>query len=190
MICNRCGKNYAEIYYKQTVNGKTVEYALCSHCAEEMKKEGKMGFMVQPSFDDLFFGSEGMLMLNDLLGLNGNTKKNGRAEKKHCTLCASTFEDLVKNGKIGCAECYKTFEEELKGSIEKIHGKAKYVGKRPSRSTSANVTETPPLEKEEPKEDRLKRLRQELDAAIQSQEFEKAAVIRDEIRNIESGEEE
>ena len=42
MTCNKCGQNHAEIYYKQTINGNTVEYALCSKCAEELKMNGKL----------------------------------------------------------------------------------------------------------------------------------------------------
>lgn len=177
MICKRCGKNNAEIYYKQTINGKTHEYALCSECAEELKKEGKLNIKLPSVFDDfgLGFGSDGFFGFDQFFGLPYGAKKQGITEKKKCTLCASTFDDLVKTGKVGCAKCYEVFAEELAGSIESIHGKAKYLGKRPKK-----------FKAKETKADKIKALKAQLKSAIKSQEFEKAAVLRDEIRELEA----
>ena len=177
MICKRCGKNNAEIYYKQTVNGHTEEYALCASCAEELKSQGKLNIKMPSLFDeyDIGFGADGLFGLTDLFGLPHGMKKVQIAEKKKCTLCSSTFDDLVKMGKVGCAECYKVFADELKQSVESIHGKAKYVGKRPKKYKA-----------KETKQDKIKNLKNELKAAIKAQEFERAAVLRDEIRGLES----
>lgn len=181
MICERCGKNKAEIYYKQTVNGKTVEYALCSHCADSLKKEGKLD-MNMPSFfeDSIFgFGGKGLYGLDELFGLPASTPTKRMSEKKKCTLCSSTFDELVKMGRVGCAECYKVFADELKSSIESIHGKAGYVG-------NACEVESTDDNKKIGKFDRLTELKKELDTAIAAQEFEKAAVLRDEIRALDN----
>ena len=177
MICQKCGKYNAEIYYKQTVNGQTQEYALCSKCAEQLKKEGKLNIKMPSLFDDfdLGFGSASLLGLNDLFGLPYDNKIAKISEKKKCTLCASTFDDLVKNGKVGCAKCYEIFADELNTSVERIHGKAKYMGKKPKKYKA-----------KETKEDKIKDLKAQMKTAIKSQEFEKAAVLRDEIRALEN----
>ena len=172
MICKRCGKNKAEIYYKQTVNGHTEEYALCSKCAEEMQKEGSINIKMPSLFDDFDFGFDS---LNELFGINYDKKRPQIAEKKRCTLCSSTFDDLVKSGKVGCAECYKVFSDELKRSVEGIHGKAKYMGRRPKK-----------YKEKETKEEKINTLKAELKNAIDAQEFEKAATLRDEIRALEN----
>ncbi|MBR5322645.1 MAG: UvrB/UvrC motif-containing protein [Clostridia bacterium] len=177
MICNKCGKNNAEIYYKHTVNGQTKEYALCSKCAEQLQKEGKLNVKIPSLFDDFDFGfgSSKFFGLNDLFGLTYDNNKSKIAEKKKCTLCASTFDDLVKRGKVGCAKCYEIFADELNTSVESIHGKAKYMGKKPKK-----------YKEKETKEDKIKDLKAQMNAAIEAQEFEKAAVIRDEIRTLEN----
>lgn len=180
MICKRCGKNNAEIYYKQTVNGHTDEYALCSKCAEELKKEGKLNMNMPFSFDDFGFGwaNDGIFGLKELFGLPFDSKYAKLGDKKKCSLCSSTFDDLVKRGKVGCAKCYETFSEELKNSVERIHGKTKYAGRIPKKHISDKDI----------KEDRINSLHDELKKAIDDQEFEKAAVIRDKIREIENNE--
>ena len=174
MICNKCGQNHAEIYYKQTINGNTVEYALCSKCAEELKMNGKLN--IKMPLDDFPFGIYGdeLMGLKELFGLPHDNRQRAVAEKKKCTLCSSTFDDLVKTGRIGCAECYKVFADELKANIERIHGKNEYMGK-------GNVQ---PME-EQPKPNEIVELKKQLEQAINEQEFEKAAVLRDKIREKE-----
>ncbi len=178
MICKKCGKNNAEFYYKQTVNGNTKEYALCSACAEELKKKGEFDIKIPSIFEDFDqpFMFNDFLGINDLLGIpSNNGKMLKKAEKKRCTLCSSTFDDLVKSGKVGCAECYKVFADELKHSIESIHGKEKYTGRRPLKYKA-----------KETKQDKIKLLKAEMKDAIKKQDFEKAAVLRDKIHDLES----
>ena len=176
MICRRCGKNNAEIYYKQTVNGHTEEYALCTECAEELKKEGKLNIKMPYPFDDFGFGfsNDSIYGLKELFGLTNDSKTKRIAEKKKCTLCSSTFDELVNNGKVGCAECYKVFSEELKNSIERIHGKVGFAGKVPEKHKA-----------KETKEDKINALKKELGEAIGLQEFERAAILRDQIKDLE-----
>lgn len=185
MICQRCGKNNAEIYYKQTVNGKSEEYALCSHCAEELKKTGKLDMKIPSLFDDFGFGmgGKGLLGLEEMFGLPASSTVRARAEKKRCTLCSSTFDDLVKSGRVGCSECYKVFADELKNSIEAIHGKAVYVGRNVQKEENKET-------KKETAEDKISVLKRELEKAISEQEFERAAELRDEIKALENTTEE
>ncbi len=179
MICKVCGKNNAEIYYKQTVNGHTEEYALCSECAEKLQSSGKINIKMPSLFDDFGFGfaNDGVYGLKELLGFSNDTKLNKIAEKKKCTLCGSTFDELVTNGKVGCSKCYEVFEKELQNSIERIHGRTGYAGKIHEKHKT-----------QETAEDKLCELKKELDEAITLQEFEKAAVLRDKIREMESKE--
>lgn len=174
MLCNECGKDKAEFYYKHTVNGNTSEYALCSECASRLKKEGKLNVKLPMMFDDFSFGvlPEGLYKLNGLFGSPYTPK---RTEKKKCTLCASTFDELVKNGRVGCAKCYEVFADELAKSIESIHGKAKYAGRRTNKPCERCETT-----------DKLTELKNELKKAIKEQEFERAAVLRDEIKQLEN----
>jgi len=74
-------------------------------------------------FDDIIFG--------ELFGIP--VRRYRPTEEKRCTLCGSTFEDIAASGKIGCAKCYEVFENELAGTIEKIHGRAVHSGRAPKK---------------------------------------------------------
>lgn len=177
MLCKQCGKNNAEIYCKQTINGHTEEYALCHECAEKLKKEGKLNIgFTSPSLFGGIGGYGSLFGFDDFFGLPTVKKGGHLSAQKKCTLCSSTFEDLVKSGKVGCAECYRVFREELTPSIEKIHGKGGYTGKKPAK-----------IKIKDTKQEEIKGLKSQLKAAVKAQEYEKAAVIRDKIRELENG---
>lgn len=91
----------------------------------------------------------------------------------HCSRCNSTFNEILTRGKLGCSECYSVFKAELLPTIENIHGKAYHVGKRPLKYQQDNNAENA-----------LESLKKQIDMAIQSQDFEKAAIIRDEIKKL------
>lgn len=92
----------------------------------------------------------------------------------HCSRCNSTFNEILARGKLGCSECYNVFKVELLPTIENIHGKAYHVGKRPIK-----------YQQNENTENSLDSLKKQIDQAISAQDFEKAAVIRDEIKKLE-----
>lgn len=173
MLCQKCGKKNANIYYKQTVNGHTKEYALCEDCAEKLKQKGEFEIKMPSLFDsfDDHFPFDDFFGIGNLIG---NKPQEIRTENKKCTLCGSTFDQLVERGKVGCAKCYEVFEDELKRTVESIHGKEKYVGRFPKK-----------LRAKRSAEDKINELKKQLDSAVSKQEYEQAAVIRDEIRKLE-----
>lgn len=178
MLCNNCKKNEANFYYKKITNGKNTEYALCAECAKKLKSEGKLDPDVYGGIPSLFggglfdpFDSAANTLYGSLFSLGGNAKASAA---KKCELCGSSYADLKKNGKVGCARCYDTFAEELAGTIYSIHGNASYTGNAPKGQT----------EKRE-RDAEIARLRGELSEAIQAERYEDAAVIRDSIRKLE-----
>lgn len=94
----------------------------------------------------------------------------------HCEYCGSTFNDIVKNGRVGCANCYSKFEDRLQPSITKMHGNAKHIGK--------NVTYTQEADEDITSETELEKLKNLLKEAIKEQRFEDAAVLRDKIKEM------
>ena len=119
MVCQKCKVNQANIYYKQTVNGKTAALALCETCA------AKSGIDFGENFIPGLFGS----VFEALAGKAPYLA--GQDEVKRCTLCASAFRDITQKGKVGCAKCYETFAPELEGTIEGIHGNVRHIGRKP-----------------------------------------------------------
>ncbi|MDR3645216.1 MAG: UvrB/UvrC motif-containing protein [Clostridia bacterium] len=164
MLCERCGKNPATTYYKEVVNGKTKEIHLCSECAEEL---GNGLFQGMNGFAD--FG------LSSLLGsLFAQSMPVPATSVKRCSSCGTSFEELAQNAQAGCANCYKEFYTQLLPSIERIHGKTRHIGKVPASAS-----------KELRQHRELEELRQRLADAVNAQEYEKAAELRDKIRGLE-----
>ena len=153
MLCSKCHKNEASVYFKQNINGEVKEYALCPACAAE----SELGFAPLNLFGSMF------------------PTAKPRAERKRCTLCSSTFDEIKKRGKVGCAECYSVFAEELGPMIDSIHRGAVHNGRAPKGYAEARKAEN-----------ELESLRKELHSAIAAEEYEKAAQIRDLIKEKEA----
>lgn len=108
-------------------------------------------------------------------------------EVKRCPSCGASFGEISKSGKIGCAQCYDTFRNQLLPVIQRIHGAAQHMGKIPGGS-ALRVTDpnrqmvASPRQAENPE---LEEKRRQLKEAIDTQDFERAAVLRDEIKEAE-----
>lgn len=162
MLCQSCGKNQATTHVKSIVNGELKEYVLCPECAKKMgygSLFNGFGFNLG-SFLGSFLGDE------DVPEQISNTVR--------CKRCGSSFNEIAKTGQVGCAECYRTFYDRMIPSIQRIHGNTTHVGKLAS---SAGLQARLKSELEKAKE--------ELKQAIQEQEFEKAAQLRDRIKEME-----
>ncbi len=154
MICQNCNKNEANMHMKRIINGRAAEVHLCSDCARSL------------GYGEAFSGFG--LGLGELFGeLLGKT--DGASTGAYCPGCGKYFDEIVSDGKMGCAECYGVFYDKLLPSLRRIHGKATYIGSKPS---SQKVFST---------EERVEELKKNLESAIAEQNFELAAQIRDEI---------
>lgn len=100
------------------------------------------------------------------------------AGKERCDKCLSSFDDIIKSGRVGCAQCYEKFYSKLLPSIQRIHGKAVHAGKVPEN------TAEPIIPKEVPAADKIAELEQQMQKAIDEQNFEQAAILRDEIKKL------
>ena len=114
--------------------------------------------------DDLFGGFFGIPVMKSI-----------SAEKK-CPTCASTYSDIANNGKVGCPDCYETFREELSRMIQSVHGTTSHTGSVPARHRAMQA-----------RAEQLKKLKNELRDAVQKEDYEAAAKLRDEVRKLESG---
>ena len=170
MKCTHCNSKEANTHYKRVVNGVKEEMYLCEDCARELGVMKEFDF--EPFTMDAFFGNllgAGAKALNSLTGID------------RCTYCGTSFNDIVNSGRVGCAHCYDKFEKKLEPSIEKLHGKAKHIGK----SVTYTVDETENAEAEGEKEvSQIDKLKAELKQAVVEQRFEDAAVLRDKINEL------
>ena len=174
MLCEKCKKNNATVFYEETVNGKSRSYSLCADCAKALEQSGEIS--LQQNLADGFFGMPSLGSINDslfssLFGL----PENARTSKKTCPLCHATFDDFRRHGKAGCPNCYTTFADELYGTVRSIHGSVKHIGRVPAKFKKRGENMT-----------RLTELKNDLKHAIADENFEAAATLRDQIRALES----
>ena len=166
MKCQKCGANNANTHIKTIVNGEFKEYDLCSECAKQMGYTNVFGD-IENEFSN-FLGS-----------FFGNVLP-ARTQATRCEFCGSSYSDIAKSGHVGCANCYSVFGEQLLPSIRRIHGNTAHCGKNSGKTEKQSIKP-----QEETKEQKLERLKSELDKAVQEQNFEHAAELRDKIREME-----
>ena len=111
------------------------------------------------------FGS----LWNDMLGAPSATMLG--TERK-CPTCGMTESELRRTGRVGCPDCYNTFSDILNPYVQKIHGATRHIGAAPAAP-------------EQPKADPVAELKAQLKAAVENEEYEQAARLRDEIRRME-----
>ncbi|MEE1002609.1 MAG: UvrB/UvrC motif-containing protein [Acutalibacteraceae bacterium] len=156
MLCENCKKATATTHIKRSVNGVTREYHLCPECA------AKLGFSNFHFFD-----------MNDLWSTFLGNGQSAMPQTKRCRTCNTSFEEIINNGKMGCPDCYTEFREEILPTLIKIHGKTEHKGISPENSGSAETNA------ENTQVDEITKLENELKTAIENEEFEKAAELRD-----------
>lgn len=178
MLCNICKKNQATVHLTEIVDDQMTELHLCDECAK--KKSVQM---------------EQQFGLSDLLGgLVDYTKQIGGGQEKpsgiQCPSCGLTYEDFRKIGRLGCSECYSAFSRYLGPLLKRIHGATQHVGKSPSgwKAVEHPVSAAAPASEGSTKRPRtasLAELKIKLQQAIEAEEFEEAAKLRDAIKEAE-----
>ncbi|MCX6825883.1 MAG: UvrB/UvrC motif-containing protein [candidate division Zixibacteria bacterium] len=144
----------------QIVNNEKIVISLCKDCA------GKRGF--HSPLDNVPFP-----LAEILSGLMQQqfTQKTEPVVDIKCPHCGLTFEEFTHQGRFGCGECYKEFRPQLEPIMRKIHGSSLHKGKLPLSSVE------PPLPVKEEK-----RIEAELKKAIETEDFERAADLRDKLK--------
>ena len=167
MLCEKCNKNIANVYLKQNINGKTIEVRLCSKCAGELYNQN---YAPPPN---LFKSDPEPDAFNMFDFSKIPPSAYSAAHKKTCPMCGLLFADITKSGKAGCGECYETFKNELIPNVTRIHGTAAHTGKVP-KNRSAQISAKRKIEE----------LGLKLKKMVDDQNFEEAALIRDEINKL------
>ncbi len=86
-----------------------------------------------------------------------------------CPNCSLTFANFKSVGRLGCEECYTAFREKLLPILKEIHHADRHTGKKVLPE----------------KERTLKELRRELKEAIEKEDYERAANIRNRMKKYE-----
>jgi protein arginine kinase activator len=180
MLCDRCQKKDAKILYTEIINGVKKEQHLCEECATDYTS-----FQMEKPL----LNSE--LTLNDLLSTlleaynTGGEKEQGETKSDIvCDQCNTTYEEFLQKGRFGCSHCYQSFnaDGQLGRTLKGIQGAEVHTGKRPkglvTASTDRRFKDFSEAEK----------LSLKLQEAIEKEEFEEAARLRDLIKQMKKEE--
>jgi protein arginine kinase activator len=159
MMCEDCNEREATIRLTTVVNGEKVEKSLCVSCMAKIKQQF-------PTLE--LWGFAGLL--SGFLDA-AKEKKPEPLPQITCDRCATTYQDFAKSGFLGCASCYKSFREPLEALLKGIHGQTRHTGRIPGSAPS-----------DVPMKLSIDRMKQQLVQAIEQEEYEQAAVLRDQIR--------
>jgi protein arginine kinase activator len=151
--------NDAAVFLTQIVDGKMQKVNLCEGCSKEKGVQDPTGFALA----DLLLG----------IGAAEEIEKGGTSTR--CPVCGFTQADFKKTGRLGCSSCYLAFADGLNSLLKAMHKGTIHVGKLPARAQKTLALS-----------DRMKTLAENLRKAVQEENYETAAALRDEIRQLET----
>lgn len=162
MVCENCGSTDAVVHLTQIVNNEMSTHHLCETCAAEK------GLETPPE-------SANLPLIDVIAQMTQESVHESEPTDQSCSFCGLEFDGFRQTGRLGCPHCYETFSEHLPRLLRRIHGSTKHVGKvyLPPDPTASEM------------EKRLEGLRRKLERAVQSEDFERAAELRDQIRALE-----
>lgn len=169
MLCEHCHKREATMHYTQVINGQHTEAHLCAECASKdpllgRHAMGRMGPLMGSFFENALFR-------------DWWREPEGRFGEISCPSCGTTLDMISHENMMGCPECYETFREKLKPFFRKTQEGTKHVGKVPG---------SPEEHTDESVSPEVKALREKLASLIEEENYEEAARIRDEIKQLTS----
>ena len=164
MSCDQCREREAVIHLTQIVNEQVTTLHLCERCAAEKGVESPGAVTKTP------LGSFLAAMGKNL----PETVPMARTGE-NCPRCGASLQDFRESGRLGCPECYRAFEAPLRDLLRRLHGSTHHVGERYAERDG------------EAAEGRQKtaELREQLRLAVETENFELAAELRDRLRVLE-----
>lgn len=171
--CQKCNKEVATVKITKIINGEVHEMNLCQDCAAELSPYQKKMSMLQQDLDKILAG----LLSQEQAGAIQPVEQEKGSEPVDmvCDVCGLPFETYRKSYFLGCSHCYKAFREHLIPDIRKVHGSLQHKGRVPGRYKKIMQIKQ-----------NLENLKKDLKVAVDSENFELAAKLRDEIQSISS----
>ena len=147
MLCENCKQREANVRYSENINGVRKEMHLCEQCSRELGIADNMNFDMGLDFPSLFGGifEDFPLLLNEVKDVT-------------CKTCGLSFDDIVNNGRLGCPDCYETFESRLDPILKRMQGSNRHTGRLGEISEKKVDIKKPSSKKEETEQDKLQEL--------------------------------
>ncbi len=159
MECDVCKQDNAAVFLTQVVEGQVQKVNLCDECAKEKGVTDPQGFD-----------------LAELLkGMGEKTTQSKSSRGTICPNCGFSQGDFKKTGRMGCSQCYQVFEAGVEGLLNAMHKGTDHIGKTPGGKPVGQGLAV-----------KIEDLQKQLAASIENENYEEAARIRDQLRQMES----
>ena len=168
-LCQTCHEREAVVRLTQIVGDDVTTIHLCSKCAAERGIETDVEATQTPLGAFLAAMGKG--------GPPAGLAPGGSAV---CQACGASLLDFRTTGRVGCDQCWTTFERPLRDLVRRLHGATRHTGESYRRVDAADLS---PADSRRLHRDEL---REELRAAIDAEQFERAAELRDQLRVLDS----
>jgi protein arginine kinase activator len=162
MSCEQCREREAVIHLTQIVNEQVTTLHLCERCAAEKGVESP--------------GAQPKTPLGTFLAAMGQETEPAQAPRVDaCPRCGGSLQDFRESGRLGCPDCYRSFEVPLRDLLRRLHGSTHHVGERYDDRDIASAEGR----------QQASELREQLRLAVETENFELAAELRDRLRVLE-----
>jgi len=153
--CDVCGRNLAEVKVTEVdKDGKAAEHMLCSDCAQNR---------------GILASSKTKLSAAEVIK-ELRTRQSAEDNQMVCPRCRMTYADFKRTLRVGCEHCYEAFAEHLGVMLKRVHGATGHTGRAPKPGPDAAG------------EFERRRLQRELRRAVAAEDYERAAAVRDRMR--------
>ena len=171
-LCEECGVNEACYTISMMMGGQTTQRHLCAECMAKMNM-------------NLAAGNVKHLLSAIMSAITGSVEEAaaGAAQEAEeapaivCERCGTSLQQFTKSGKLGCPSCYQAFREQLTPMLQQIHGRVQHAGRKPLDDEGAQRRRAV-----------YERLTRQLEQAVAVEDFESAAVLRDQLRHLSNAE--
>ncbi len=166
-LCEECGVNEACYTISVMMGGQITQRHLCADCMAKMNM-------------NLAAGNVKHLLSAIMSAITGTAEEAASEaiapeEDVLCERCGTTLSQFTKSGRLGCPSCYTAFREQLTPMLQQIHGRVQHAGRKPIDDEAAQRRRTV-----------YERLSRQLEQAVAVEDFETAAILRDQLRHLSS----
>jgi len=165
--CVKCGKRTATVKIIRILGGKAQSVFLCEQCAAQVSPY-QQPFSLQEAIE------KALAQLVQKQSEDEEAQGDATVGPE-CPECGTTLAVYRKSFRLGCPQCYSTFEEILEPQLRRYHGSTRHVGRTP-KATSPPLREIGLI---------MADLKKDLSQAILNENFERAIELRDRIRSLE-----
>ncbi len=168
-MCEECGQNEACYTVSVMMNGNVTQRHLCADCMAKMNM-------------NLAAGNIKHLLGAIMAAITGGGEEQAAPaippeQDVACERCGTLLSQFTQTGRLGCPDCYRVFREQLTPMLQQIHGRVQHAGRKPLDTEAAQRRRS-----------LYERLSRQLEQAVAAEDYESAAVLRDQLRRLNDGE--